>query len=332
MDKLGNKSNKTIKMNYRSVDDLSKVILKNLNLIPDSIDLVMGIPRSGLLPSFLISLYRNVPYCDFNTFALNGGFTNEMIIGGERLQTNPRKEIKNILIVDDSLWTGNAMNKARERIARINKYNFLFSVIYLRPGYENLVDLYFESLDDPRIFQWNIFHHSFLENACIDIDGVLCRDPSEDENDDKDKYLEFILNTKPLYLPKVKVNTIVSCRLEKYRKATEGWMAKNNVKFENLVLLDLPDKDARVKWNKYAEYKAEIYIRSKCNLFIESSITQARIINMITKKPVFCTENFEMITIASIPNSRKFLNDLKVIFPRRLRKVVKFFINYQNNS
>ncbi len=31
-----------------------------------------------------------------------------------------------------------------------------------------------------------------LENFCVDIDGILCRDPTREENDDGPKYRELI--------------------------------------------------------------------------------------------------------------------------------------------
>jgi hypothetical protein len=60
-------------------------------------------------------------------------------------------------------------------------------------------------------------------------------------------------------------------------------------------MLDLPDKEARQRANSHAEHKAKTFMESQYVLFIESSLGQALEINRITKKPVLCTENFEMI-------------------------------------
>ena len=95
--------------------------------------------------------------------------------------------------------------------------------------------------------------------------------------------------------PAAKIGTIVTSRLEKYRKETETWLKANNVKYNQLVMLDLPNKEARIKANSHAEHKAKTYFSSYYVLFVESSLSQAIEINMITKKPVLCTENFEMI-------------------------------------
>ena len=163
------------------------------------------------------------------------------------------------------------------------------------PGKEKLVDYYFEIVPLPRYFQWNILNHTTLEKACFDIDGVLCVDPTEEQNDDGKKYMDFVLNAPPLFIPGSKIGTIVTSRLEKYRKETEKWLEDNHVKYNQLVMLDLPNKEARQKANSHAEHKAKTYMSNNYVLFIESSRSQAIEINRITKKPVLCTENFEMI-------------------------------------
>lgn len=48
-------------MNYRSISDLNQIILKRLYIIPRDIDLVVGIPRSGMFPANLLALYLNRP-------------------------------------------------------------------------------------------------------------------------------------------------------------------------------------------------------------------------------------------------------------------------------
>ena len=48
-------------MNYRSIADLNHTILKQLHMLPRDFDLVVGVPRSGMLPANLIALYLNLP-------------------------------------------------------------------------------------------------------------------------------------------------------------------------------------------------------------------------------------------------------------------------------
>ena len=58
-------------MNYRNIKDLNNIILQKLSIIPRDFDLIVGVPRSGMLPANLLSLYLNRPYTDIDSF-LNG--------------------------------------------------------------------------------------------------------------------------------------------------------------------------------------------------------------------------------------------------------------------
>lgn len=278
-------------MNYRTISDLNQVILKRLSILPRDIDLIVGIPRSGMFPANLLALYLNRPVTDLGSF-ING----HIYKAGERGQFIDIKQIKKVLIVDDSIASGSAMLKCKEEVKLLEKtFDIKYGVIYAVPGKEHLVDYVFDFVPLPRYFQWNILNHSFLQKACVDIDGVLCVDPTPEQNDDGERYIDFLLHAQPLYIPGVKIKTLVTSRLEKYRKETETWLKNNNVKYNKLVMLDLPNKEARQKANCHAFHKAKEYKDSSYVLFIESSLSQALEINQITHKPVLCTENFEMI-------------------------------------
>jgi len=278
-------------MNYRSISDLNNVILQKLHLLPRDFDLIVGVPRSGMLPANLLALYLNLPYTDIHSF--KNGFVYK---SGARKQFFSDSDYKKILVVDDSIASGAALMECKGELKDLEStFHIEYCVIYTTPEKRNLVDYYFEAVATPRYFQWNIFNHTTIEKACFDIDGVLCVDPNEDENDDSEKYKSFLRNAAPLYLPGSKIGTIVTSRLEKYRKETEAWLSVNGVIYNKLVMLDLPDMKARQRANNHAGHKAETFKNKTYNLFVESSLSQAKEINRITKKPVFCTENFEMI-------------------------------------
>lgn len=278
-------------MNYRDINQLNSIILSKLFLIPKDIDLIVGVPRSGMLPANLLALYLNKPYTDLDSF-LNG----KIYSSGERLNTISNTVIKNVLIVDDSVASGKAIHKCKEQMKPfVSKFNIKYCAIYVVPGMEKLVDFVFELVPCPRYFQWNIFNHSSLRKACFDIDGVLCVDPTEAQNDDGQKYVDFVLNATPLYLPKFEIGMIVTSRLEKYRRETEIWLDKHHIKYKELVMLNLKTMEERQRINNHGLHKAQAYEKSKSVLFIESSLQQAVEINRITGKPVFCTENFQMI-------------------------------------
>lgn len=278
-------------MNYRNIRQLNDVILERLSIIPRDIDLIVGVPRSGMLPANLLALYLNRPYTDIHSF-MNG----HIYKAGARSQFFDTSQFKKILVVDDSVASGSALNEVKENLKELSsRFDIKYCAVYVIPGKEKVVDYYFEVVPLPRYFQWNILNHTSLEKACFDIDGVLCVDPTPEQNDDGEKYIDFVLNAQPLYIPGAKIGTIVTSRLEKYRPQTEQWLKANNVKYNDLIMLDLPDMAARQKANNHGDHKAKAYMSKPYVLFIESELNQAIAINRIAKKPVLCTANFEMI-------------------------------------
>lgn len=278
-------------MNYRNITDLNNIILKRLNIIPRDFDLIVGVPRSGMLPANLLSLYLNRPYTDIHSF-LNG----HIYKAGARSQFFDISEFKKILVVDDSIASGSAMVEVKESLKHLeSKFDIKYCAVYIIAGKEKMVDYFFEIVPLPRYFQWNILNHTTLEKACFDIDGVLCADPLPEQNDDGPKYIDFILNAPPLFIPGSKIGTVVTSRLEKYRKETETWLQANNIKYNDLVMLDLPNMAARQRANNHGDHKAKAYMSKPYVLFVESEYHQAVEINRLSKKPVLCTENFEMI-------------------------------------
>jgi len=278
-------------MYFKNITDLNNIILKRLSILPRDFDLIVGIPRSGMLPANLLALYLNKPYTDLHSF-ING----HIYKAGARGQFFDIREFKKILVVDDSIASGAAMERCKESLKDLSSdFSLSFCAIYVIPGKEKVIDYYFEVVPLPRYFQWNILNHSSLEKACFDIDGVLCVDPTPEQNDDGEKYRDFILHAAPLFIPGSPIGTVVTSRLEKYRKETETWLKNNHVRYNELVMMDLPDMEARQRANSHAQHKAKTYMSKPYVLFFESSKDQALEINRITKKPVLCTETFEMI-------------------------------------
>jgi uncharacterized HAD superfamily protein len=256
------------------------------------VDLIVGIPRSGMLPANLLALYLNKPYTDIDSFV-----EGRIYKSGSRGQCFNQEKTRNILIIDDLVASGKALAKAKEKIKDIApRYNILYGTVYISAGNAHLVDFYCEKhYHGSLVFQWNLFlYPSLLKDSCFDIDGVMCVPPPID--DDGSLYIDYLINATPLYLPEGKIHTVVTCRLEKYRDVTEQWLKKWNIQYEQLIMLDLPHKEARAQWGKYGIYKGTIYKeRENCVLFVESSLQEAVDINRISKKPVFCTETFQMI-------------------------------------
>jgi uncharacterized HAD superfamily protein len=197
-------------------------------------------------------------------------------------------EIRHFLLVDDSISAGGAMAgacAALEHLLVDRKMTTL--AIYGLPTSPK-VDVVFRVVPLPRVFEWNLMHHDILRAACVDIDGVLCADPTVAQNDDGQRYLEFLRHAKPVAIPTKRVARLVTSRLEKYRAPTEDWLARHGVEYDELVMLDLPDAATRRRLGVHGSFKGQVYRDCACTLFIESEVAQARQIATISGKDVLC--------------------------------------------
>lgn len=273
-------------MEYRSLKDLASCIHANAYEVPADVDLIVGIPRSGLLAANIMALQLNLPLLDLKSFLLGHepevGRTVKSTMGA--LQRAPRK----VLIVDDSITSGKSMIEVRRRVAAERPdADVLYCAIYCTKREHPEIDIGFEIAPMPRMFEWNMMRHKHLENACCDIDGVLCHDPGASENDDGAQYLEFLKSARILHRPSVRVGHLVTSRLEKYRAETEQWLRDHRIEYGKLWMLDLPSAAERRRTGAHASFKAEIYKKSDAILFIESEDNQAMEIADLSNRPVF---------------------------------------------
>jgi hypothetical protein len=80
-------------MNYRSIATLNRQIVNWLDQLPSDLDLIVGIPRSGLLVANLLALHQNLPLTDIDGFLAGKIFYN-----GPRGNVAPRKWVGHFLI------------------------------------------------------------------------------------------------------------------------------------------------------------------------------------------------------------------------------------------
>lgn len=284
-------------MKYITIADLSETIRKNIWKIPRDIDFIIGIPRSGMIGASIISSYLNVPLIDINSF-LDG----KEPWGGLRLEYFKRKHVKTnkVLVIDDTVSSGRAMKEAKNKIENNNKdLKFVYCCVYLEGWGKNAIDIYLEDVRKYTenfttyvLYEWNIFqHHPNIMGKCLyDIDGVFCVDPPDERNEEK--YISYIKNATPLFIPRTKIGGIITYRLNKNREITSEWLKSNGIEYGELIMFNANTWDERNNTFITSEnYKADFYKKNNnYNLFIESSDYQAQKIAEITKKPVYCVE------------------------------------------
>lgn len=284
-------------MNYRSISDMNDAIVRGMGRVPAGIDLVVGVPRSGLLAANLFALAANVSMTDVDGF-LEGRL---LAAGRTRRPRGDGAAPRRVLVIDDSINRGNALREVRERLEAAGRADdCVFCAVYGADRTHPEADLVLERVPRPRLFQWNVFHHKHLQHACLDIDGVLCVDPEPHENDDGAGYERFLLGATPLHRPSVRVGHLVTSRLERYRAQTEAWLAEQGVMYGALHMLDLPSAVERRRLGAHAVHKARVYRDTPTALFIESEPAQAEQIAREAGKPVLCIETHTLHTDATL--------------------------------
>lgn len=281
-------------MNYRSLRHAQQGVLRLAAALPRPVDLVVGVPRSGLLFGNLLSLYLNCPLTDPDGFL--SGHVHRSGLRGRRAMGKDTFKERTVVVFDDSVCSGRQLHEVKALCApRSAECSLIYVCLYVTPEARNLVDYYDEVVAWPRVFEWNILHHEILQRSCLDLDGVLCVDPRDEENDDSTCYLHFLENARELVVPTVPVGWVVTCRLEKYRQHTEAWLKTHGVVYGALIMWDLPSAEARRRTNAHGIFKGHIYRSLDARLFVESNAHQARQIADISGKPVLCPWTGDMV-------------------------------------
>ena len=271
-----------------TIEDLKEVVLANLQRFTH-IDLIVGIPRSGLLASTIIATHLNRPHQTLDEFLLN------LEPSQSRRLPSIKKGKTNVVIIDDSVFSGQKIKHVKEKLLQCKidlECKISYAVVFAKLESAKYFDIVLSVTNTPRVFSWNVLSHPDNCYFGVDLDGVLCVDPTEEENDDGEQYINFLKSARILIMTNFKYKIIITSRLEKYRNQTEQWLKKNNVEYSRLVMLNLPTKEARLKISK-AEFKASVIKKEKLPLYIESDPQLAKEIYLNSKTPVYCVETGE---------------------------------------
>lgn len=277
------------RMSYKSFNSLNRDIAKWLQKIPDRFDIIVGIPRSGLLVANIIALHFNLPMTDIEN--LKQGL---LIGGGARYSTrfisalkqNRAKKLR-VFVVDDTVDKGRQLDKAKKRIASVQHlYEVYYGALYVTPGKERLVDFYYESIPKPRAFEWNVMHGSNLPSCCVDIECLWKLDTHLDGTD--------FSRIKSTMIPTREIGHLIVCHPERHRTSITHWLKNNKIYYQNLVMMS-DTLQSNLCGNSISLFKAGTYILSGSKLFIEKSRSQALEISRITKKEVLCWDTRELV-------------------------------------
>jgi len=281
---------------FRSMEHTFSLIRRNIHRISGKFDCIVGIPRSGLFFANYIALLLNLPLLSLNEVGavdfgrLKASRSDASMANG----SSPRR----VLVVDDSVNTGGAIQRAQSRLESLRQdapMTWTYLAIYGPESSADLVDIILEKIELPRIFEWNLFHHSYACHFLFDLDGVFSLNGPAENGNDGGRYRSAIGTLASRIIPKKPVGAVVTSRLEKNRDVTEAWLRNNGVSYKYLIMLNIDTPEQRRKLALHARYKADVYGQLGGRLFIESEEWQALEIAKITGKRVYCTDTARMI-------------------------------------
>lgn len=298
-------------MEFRSVQQINTAVVRLLPELAGRFDRLVGMSDGAMVAARILAQHLRLPVSQIDLKSLE-----------QKTDHNATARTLFIeLVVEQEAYA----KRLREAIAGRDQDTAICLAVYAINEAESQIDFVGECVGAVPYFEWNFLERDGLERVCFDIDGVLCEDPSEDQNDDGPIYTAFLSEARPLHLPSTPVGWLVTSRLEKYRQQTIDWMDKVGVRYNELHMIDLPNKEARQAAKCHGTFKAQVYGSVDADLFIESNPRQAWEIAVTTQKPVFCVDTMQMIDLEDrsmaypLPKPVGFSDKLK----RKLRGAAK---------
>lgn len=246
------------------------------------VDGIAGVPRSGMIAASIVATNLGLPLYECSKGIL------EAMGGGRRMRRAQRTTQSKIVVIEDSVNSGWAMNNAvgNPRDPRI----IGTATVYCTPQGENHVDLFAVPLPLPHWFTWHMFGSNLLSRCLtgFDFDGILGHDSSAEDDDDGERYVNWLQTVHPLYLYRGgTIHYIITGRIEKYRSYTEQWLAKHNQKYDNLIMGPWASKRERSR-HRVGEWKGRVILEHGIKLYVESDPVQAADIHRVAGIPVMC--------------------------------------------
>jgi hypothetical protein len=231
-----------------------------------------------MLPASVIATHLHLPLLTLDPHGLR------TISAGSR-GGSLRKAHGPLFVVDDTVYAGSAMQRAR---SILRNHPCIYAAVYVRPEALSAVDFAARELPMPHLLEWNMLNNGpvagyaaasaggiYGRGVATDLDGILCHD-EESGGKPGTPYLPARQHVLPL---------IITGRKESTRASTEAWLASQGIRFERLEMLP---ESVPFTWQEAAFHKARHYGNSACGFYVESCPNQAKIIFEQTGKPVIC--------------------------------------------
>lgn len=271
-------------MNYRSYGDLAQDIRNAAHKFRGDWELVVGIPRSGMIPAYMIALLLDLDCIDLAAWVANAPLKRGITRSQRHRLTHPH-EAQRVLLVDDSILSGRSLRRELEALPEPLRRRATTLAVYSSRPMRRDVDIVLHYLPHPRVFEWNVYHHPMIARAGMSLEGVI--GPMQETP------LVAGEAVPALLVPSETIRLLVSSRPESSRDSVERWLSGAGVKYASLTMIG--DMAQRANPSALAQAKADIYARSDARLYYEADAAQARLMMKQSGKPVFCVATNEML-------------------------------------
>jgi adenine/guanine phosphoribosyltransferase-like PRPP-binding protein len=261
---------------FLTTSQMSVDTKKLVSMLPPDITAIAGVSRSGVYPASLAAMMLHLP------FYVVRQSTGDVIEAGSGWRLGKKShDGGKVAVIDDTVMTGNSQKAIKEVVEDFFDSSMMCTV-YCNPLAIHKPDLWAVDLPWPHLLEWNLFNSVVLPSTAMDFDGILCNDCLPGQDDDGEKYLDFIRNAIPKYVVrKDPISLIVTARLEKYREPTLEWLSKWGIKCNNLVMAPYSTLAERQRQDM-AKFKAKHFKEFMGNsrgikpcVFVESDVNQA---------------------------------------------------------
>jgi hypothetical protein len=216
-----------------------------------SFDIIVGIPRSGLIPAMEVSMVTDTPFTTLQHLREGRGFkfdapsaarlrcgihdgvdddwVERSVLEFPKAVSEP---IHKAFVVEDTLSTGRTFRPILASLeVDFPEIEFVpDSVLYSKefdPMPECLHHIKANIRGVP--CEWNLCKRD-LGKVVSDMDGVLCEDAPFQGYD------RWLPNASPKFVPRFLIDTIFTARREQYHRATEDWLSAYDIQYRKLVM------------------------------------------------------------------------------------------------
>lgn len=244
-------------VDFVTIDELAVWTREFVERLPETYDLVIGVPRSGMFVASIIATKLGRPLTTPDLFLEGRWWASRL------LESPDPSNVHSVLLVDDSVDRGSSIEAAKEIVARCPRPTRITTaaVIAHRPDASRLVDLYGQIIPHPVIFEWNLMHAKVMTRLSASFEGVLDR---------------------PGRIPAYPIDVVLSSADESERERIEAALLDHEVLYDELILMTGKDK-------------VDVLASNPPDLHLEATLEEAQRISSATGIPTISLDEMQIV-------------------------------------